>query len=300
MVNKQRGFSNCQPDEPVLIVPAITTVLAQIDGNAPTEVPPPPPDSGGSPILEAFSGLLSLAYFALFIWMLVECLRKDPDRFLWIWVILIFQPIGAIIYFFARWLPNQQVRAPQFLRRWTRGREIDNLRTEALQIGNAYQHVRLGDALREVGRHDQAGDAYEQALQKEPDNLQALWGAALVDMKQKNYQPARDRLEQVLEQDPEYKFGDVSLAYGKALYRMGESDKAREHLERHVDRWRHPEALYTLASIEYENGNPQAARSHLQAMLLDINSSPRAIARKYGYWKSRARRFFRKLPRSTR
>lgn len=38
-------------------------------------------------------------YMGLWIWMIVECARKDPDRNVWLWII-IFVPMGSLIYFF--------------------------------------------------------------------------------------------------------------------------------------------------------------------------------------------------------
>lgn len=245
-----------------------------------------------------FYWLSTTVYVVFLIWMLVGCVRKDPYRLLWLWVMLFFQPFGAIVYFFARWLPNNDVRMPASLRRFARGSEINRLQAAALQIGNAHQFVQLGDVLREIGRFDRARDAYQSALEKEPDNPQALWGAALIDLKKNQFETANGRLEKLLQIDPQYKFGDVSLAYGKTLYRLQNVDEARERLEQHIKRWRHPEALYLLACIHSEQGDAPGARSHLEAMLLDIAGSPKAIARHQGFWKSKARRLLRKLPRS--
>lgn len=251
-----------------------------------------------SPLEWFFGTAFSVLYFAFIIWMLVECLRKDPDRYLWMWLILLFQPFGAIIYFLVRWLPSNDLRAPRFLRKWFKSKEMHRLESAAAQIGNAYHHIQLGDALREAGQIDRAGTAYLRALEKEPKNLQALWGAALVDMEHHEFERARGRLEQVLEIDPQYKFGDVSLAYGRALGELARLDEARAHLEKHVRRWRQPEALYLLATLCVQQGAPRDARAHLEAMLLDIDGSPRAIARKQGMWRSKGRRLLRKLPRN--
>lgn len=264
------------------------------------DIDPTSGESAISWIASALAPLFSLAYFAFTIWMVVECLRKDPDRVFWIWIILLLHPFGPFIYFFVRWLPGNELRLPKSLQRWTRGTEINRLETAALQIGNAHQYIQLGDALRDVGQYDKAGAAYSQALQKDAENPQALWGAALVDIEHKQFEPARQRLEKILNIDPQYKFGDVSLAYGRSLYALIRRDEAREHLEKHVKRWRHPEALYLLATIYAENGNQQQAREQLQAMLVDINSSPKAIARRFGNWKSRAQKMLRKLPPTAR
>jgi len=250
-------------------------------------------------VLELFGAgvtLLGLIYSAFWCWMLWHCLRTEPDKHFWLWVMLIAQGIGPVAYFFVRYLPSTNHRAPDFLRRWTRGRELTRLETAAAQIGNAHQFVQWGDALRDVGKLDQAADAYRRALTKEPQNMQALWGATQVAMTQKRIADVRELSQQILKKDPQYKFGDVSLAYGKSLIESGEPAAATEHLIQHVKRWRHPEAVYLLADLHARQGDHQKARDHLQALVHDINGSPAAIARRYGRWKSRARQMLRKLP----
>jgi hypothetical protein len=277
-------------------------MLAQTD-----DIPPPEFGSDQYPpelfdetkfwLFDLFWSAVGFAQFAFVIWMIIECLRKDPDRFLWLWVILILQPIGPWIYFFVRWLPSSDFRLPKGMQRWSRGKELHRLEAAAMQIGNAHQFIQLGDALRETSRPVRAGRAYGEALAKEPENQQALWGASHVDFEQKQYESALPRLERLLEIDPQYKFGDVSLLCGKTLYEMGDRARARSHLEKHVQRWRHPESLFLLATLEAESGHLAKARSTLQSMLMDINGSPRAIARKHVLWKSKARKLLRKLPR---
>lgn len=238
----------------------------------------------------------SLPYLAFLVWMLIHCSQNEPDRFFWIWIILVIQPFGAIAYFILRYLPAKEFPAPAFLRKWTRGREILRLETAAEQIGNPHQFVLWGDALREVGSLDRARSAYERALKKEPDNLQALWGAAQIATAQKRYEDVKNLTRKILDKDPQYKFGDVSLAYGRAMNELKDFDTARTHFENHVRRWRHPESLYLLAKLCVIQGDPAAARQNLQGLIQDINGSPYAIARKFGRWKSLARQLLRQLP----
>lgn len=251
-----------------------------------------------SPVWGVIWDFLGFLYFLFWIWMMVDCIRKDPDRFLWFWLIFVFQPVGAFIYFFIRWLPTNQVQLPEFARPFFRQRKLNELETAALQIGNPYQFVRWGDALKEAGIDQKSLDAYLKALAKEPDNLQALWGAAQIEMKFKNFESAKLRCQKILEEEPEYKFGDVSLMYCKTLCELDSPETAREYLERHTKRWRQPEALFILATLEADAGDHQAARKTLQGMLLDINGSPTGIARKFVRWKSKARRLLKRLPKS--
>lgn len=254
--------------------------------------------SAPSPVMGIIWDIFWFLYIVFMVWMLVDCFRKDPDRFLWFWVILIFQPIGAFIYFFVRWLPSNQFQLPDFAKPFFHQRRLNELETAALQIGNAYQFVRWGDALKEAGIHQKSLDAYLQALKKEPENLQALWGAAQIEMHLKKYESAKDRCQKILDLDPEYKFGDVSLLHCKTICQLDSPDKARECLVKHTKRWRQPEAMFMLAELEAEAGDHQAARKTLQGMLLDINGSPRGIARKFVRWKSKARHLLRHLPKS--
>jgi hypothetical protein len=241
------------------------------------------------------SGFFSLLYTAFTIWMLIECVRKDPDRYIWLWIILIVWGIGPIVYFFVRWLPQSNLRPPTWLRGLTRGSEIRRLQSAAAQIGNPYHHVQLGDALRETWQFERAREAYERALAKEPTNLSALWGAGLIELHSKSYETARAYFEKIMQLDPQFKFGDASLAYAKTLIHLNQTDQAVAQLEQHVKRWRTPEAVYLLATLYAQTGREDAARSHLHTMLLDIDASPPSIARKQGAWSRRGRQLLKKL-----
>ena len=256
------------------------------------------PGLGGIPggwFVESFGGVLGLVYSILWFWMLLHCIRTEPDRQTWLWLLIFVPVIGPLAYFTTRFLPSTELRPPAFMRRWTRGSELNRLETAAIQIGNPHQFVLWGDALRDVGRFDEAASAYQRALAKEPQNLPALWGAAQAAMALHSPADVQEFTTRILEKDPQYKFGDVSLACGKALVELGETTPALDHLERHVQRWRHPEAVYLLASLHADQGNSEIARKHLQALIYDVNGSPAAIARRHGRWKSRARQLLKKL-----
>lgn len=51
-------------------------------------------------------GLFSLAAFAFWIWMLIDCATKEPnegnDKLIWILIIALTHGVGALIYFLVR------------------------------------------------------------------------------------------------------------------------------------------------------------------------------------------------------
>ena len=240
--------------------------------------------------------IISLLSVAFWIGMLVHCYLCEPDREFWFFTMLIIPP-ASVVYLLARILFSRRQSQSRLLKRLGSKRDIERKRIAAEQIGNPYQHIEYGDALRENGRHTEARDAYHKALAREPENLPALWGAALSEIELEEYASAKDHLTQILHTDREYKFGDVSLAYGVCLCKMNETEAAAEHLTQHINRWRHPEAMYTLALIHADRENPAAARDCLQSMFMDIDSSPKSIARRQSHWRRKGKKLLNRLPK---
>ena len=245
-------------------------------------------------------GSISLLFWMLSslftLWMIIYCIRHDSERSTWLWILLVFPALGPVIYFFARWLPSSSMELPAFARRWTDGPKIRRLEVAAQQIGNPYQFVLWGDALRDVKQWPEARAAYLKALAKEPDNLLALWGAALSVSQLGEPLAARPHLEAILRIDPAYKFGDVSLLYGKTLHALRDREAELAHWRTHLKRWRQPEALSLLAELLIERGEFPEARQCLNTLIADIEITPRALARKVFFWKGRAKKLLRRIP----
>lgn len=279
----------------------------------PADNPPPPVDPGydaapGIPLhVSPWTWLLhpammlqepiALLVFGFWVWMIIHCVRNDPDRGTWLWILIFLNAPGAFIYFVIRWLPGARVGNSSLLGRWTKRRAIPRLEAAARNIGNAHQFVELGEAYRETGKADRAADCFKQALEKEPTNLPALWGAAQVAMRRDDFASARAHLEGVIARDGSYKFGDVSLAHCRCLCALHETPLARENLERHLKRWTHPEACVLLGTILVDAGEGPAAQKLLESMLLDLRGGPAFFARQNRAWERKAKRLLAKIPK---
>jgi hypothetical protein len=241
---------------------------------------------------------LALVVLAFWVWMLVHCVRHDPERNLWLWVVLIGNAPGAFIYFLVRWLPGARLsQASSLMSRWTKSRQIPRLEVAARNIGNAHQFFELGDAYRETGKPSQAAECFRKALEKDTSHLPALWGAAQVEMQRSNLPAARVHLEQILARDESYKFGDVSLAYCRTLAGLNDTNAAFARLEQHLKRWTHPEAYVMIASILINRGDPEAARDKLEATISDLRAGPAFFARQNRVWARKARWMLSRLRR---
>jgi hypothetical protein len=215
--------------------------------------------------------LLPSAFWML---MLFDCVRNEPDRQTWLYILMFLNVAGAIVYFFACWLPRSSMPAPNYFKRWSLRQTLWNAEAGVRNIGKAHQYVTLGNVLTDMGTFDKAAEAYQQALEKEPTNIHALWGAAFVEMRNKQFAAAVDHLQALLKLDPDYKCGEASLLYGKALFELGNWEMAQGHLEKDIKYWSHPESSLLLATILTKAGKTQEARACLETMLAKVKASP--------------------------
>ncbi|MFA6032852.1 MAG: PLDc N-terminal domain-containing protein [Myxococcota bacterium] len=242
---------------------------------------------------------LGIAGTVIWIFALIDCIRNEPDRYTWLLIILFLNVIGALIYFAVRRLPAVNYLKLPVVGRWigglTRHRELWQAEADATNIGNPYHFVVLGDLLLETGNSEKAGAAYKRAIEKEPTNIRALYGASLIDEERGNYQEAKDQLGKVLAMDESFDYGGASLAYAKVLYSLGDAGQARTRLEKHLVRWNHPEAGLILARIYIDQGLKSEAKVRLEAVINTVKGAPQYFYRKNRRWVGKARRMLWKL-----
>lgn len=148
-----------------------------------------------------------------------------------------------------------------------------------------------------MGMFDRAEDAYKQALEKESNNIQALWGAASINLRNKNFESAKEHLDTLLKLDPDYKYGDASLAYGKSLFVLKDFDTAKPHLEKHLKNWAHPEACIMLSAILSKQGSDKGARMCVETMLTKLKGSSYYYYKNNKHFVSKGEKLLRTLDR---
>jgi hypothetical protein len=226
------------------------------------------------------------------LWMLYDCIRYEPERS-WIWILILLNFPGAVIYFIFRKFPTIRQQPPRFLGRWFRGKEIRQAEIDARNIGNTYHFVKLGDILRETGQYEKAGEAYRKALETEDSNVEALWGAAVVDMKAGRFKQAHEKLTRLMEIDYGFKFGEAAKAYAATLLELGELETARKQAEKCAKRWDDPESAVLLAQVLIREGRHDEAKKCLENLIDELKGNPHLGTHGYRKWMWRGRLMLR-------
>lgn len=139
----------------------------------------------------------------------------------------------------------------------------------------AYRHYLLGKKREFVGQWDLALEEYETAAGLTGDNAIFLAGQGLVYVKKRLYMEAELFLEQALEINP----NEIDALYGMGLLCAYEQDyeQAANYFERALEKTDKNASLYYAAAINYHNlGQPEKAREHLekaQSMGLSIDTT---------------------------
>ncbi len=211
---------------------------------------------------------------AFWLFMLYDCIQSGQGkRGTWLWILVFLNFFGAVLYFFAEWLPNHQVPIPRFAGRWTRRREIHFAEAEARNINKAYQHIKLGTLLAEVHLFERAAEAFRTACTKEPENPQALWGLAKAEVACDRIDAARQALATLMDVDPDFRHGEGVLAYAEVLAAGDDWEKVRALLQGVIHKFSQPPVCLLLAEAEVYAGNSDAAREILEKMLMRVRGT---------------------------
>jgi hypothetical protein len=192
----------------------------------------------------------------------------------WIFVIMAFPLMGALIYFLIEILPG--TRSERSLRKI--GNDIVKAvnpdgglkrRAEELAIcGSVENKLKLADELVERGMFDEAIELYKSAREGQyyfaPD---LLYGFARARFFNGEYLEARKLLGDLQEHAPRYYTQEVALMKARAAAKFGDRATARAEIETLLDNFVGLEARYRYAELLFDDGQAARAKAELERVV---------------------------------
>ena len=213
-------------------------------------------------------GLLLIGGFLIA--MCVHVVRTHRELF-WIWIILVmFPPIGALVYFIAIVLP-ELIRGPTARRVGRAAREtLDPMRAyrdaKAAhdQTPTVHNQMRLAAAAAELGRHDEAEALYAQAMQGvHADDPALLLGRAKALIELNRPGEAMPLLERLSEEGAAGQTPQATLALARACEGLGRSEEAARAYDWAAPRLPGLEGIARQAAFLARTGRQAEAREAL-------------------------------------
>lgn len=220
----------------------------------------------------------------------VHVLRTNQERW-WLFVLFFFPLFGSIIYALAVFLPEMSrsrrgVRVFRGLRNTLNpGRELREAQTELEHSTTIANRVRVADALQGAARHADAICAYREALcgvHRDDPDIQVKLARALLDNGEAA--PARDLLETLIGQRPDFKSPEGHLIYARAMAACGERDKAREEFDALVGYFAGIEARVRYVDVLEGWGEHAAASALIEESLRHVKHMPAGSRRLNDEW----------------
>jgi len=227
------------------------------------------------------------------VWMAVEAVRRGQAAG-WLWIILLFGPIGAAVYFFAEYADGL-FRGPALQPHKVTAADLRAAEADVRRLGNVATWTAYASALR--GRRDfaRAVDAAGKAIEFDPANVDARYELGLALEAGGRADEARVELERVVAADRSFDSDNALFALARTLVASGRDADARVALEELSQRSARPEVLYECAAVQARLGDRAAAAENLHRIVAEAETVPDYLQRSVRPWVRKAKQALRKM-----
>lgn len=230
---------------------------------------------------------------AFSMWMIVDAIRRGAAYY---WYPVIVLPFGEWVYFFV-----VKVQDPEFdwarelyKKATTKKVTVEELRYQAEQSPSFASKSILAQALYDQGTYREAAELFAEALELHDDSREALYGLALSHSALREYEPAIEGFEKIIELDPSFRDYAAYTDLAHTLTESGRLQETFELLAGLVEK--SPRLRHRVAYAHYllHDGRRDAAREQLEAGLHEYSHAPKYVKRKNRAWARRAKQLLKR------
>lgn len=235
-------------------------------------------------------GLVWLMPTALAAAALVDMLRVRAE---WYWCFIIFGIpfFGPLAYFAINYLPifgvSQAVStlSPTAYRRTQAKRRLKELQIQMQHWRGPAVLAEAGEQLLDLGKLKQAEELLREAQQADADIKDVNFHLAQVlQVRAKRWSEALPLLEELVELEPDARFGAARLALARCLDESGHAERAEEELRAVLKKRSPPEGKVRLARLLLARGEGQEATELLAEVRADAATLPKYLVNEHKPW----------------
>ena len=220
---------------------------------------------------------------------IVHFIRRRPDGY-WLWIIIFFGGLGALIYIAAEVIPDAGLLQQSF-KAFPRRRRIHELEAAILDNPSAGNYEELGDLYLEEGKYARARQCFDKSISARTDSPDPFYRRGVAEIELGDFAAAVLDLERVVSGDSQYDFYRAPALLAHAYANTGQAEKA-EALFRQVTKISTAsETYYNYANFLLSQGRNGEAREWAQKILDKKPSMPGYLRRRERPWFRRAQAF---------
>ncbi len=228
---------------------------------------------------------------------LVIHILKTGRNTLWIWLIILVLPIGAIAYFVVEILPELMgsrtaKRAATGLRKTVDPHRDLRAASQKLAVNDSVDSRRkVADQLLARGRYDEAMEHYRAAMTGIYSHEPLLMlGLAKAQFAKGQIGETRQTLDELIANNPDFKSPEGHLLYARALQGEGNVDKALSEYKALSKYYSGAEAMYRYASLLRQQGQTEQANAMLKDLLANAELAGAVFRKEQQQWLDAAKR----------
>ena len=225
---------------------------------------------------------------------ILHFVRRRPDNY-WIFVILMFGALGALIYFAVEVIPDARLLSGAFevFPRRKRIKELEGLILDNPSIGN---YEELGDLYLDDTQFARGRECFDRVIAKS-DSIDPFYRRALCELGLDDFQAAAADLDVVVTRDAKYDFQRAAGLRAHALAKVGERGQAGALFAAVTQTSTLSETQYNYACFLAAEGRAAEARDWAERILRKKATMPDYIRRRERPWFRRAAALLKRLPR---
>lgn len=225
-------------------------------------------------------------------WMLIDAIRRRMDYY---WFMVILMPLGPWIYFFAVKIHDYDLSALKRLLTLESPASVKDLRATVNETPSLVNKIELADALREEKQHAEAEALYLDILERDDEEVDALYGLSLTRIARNESHAATTALERIIEVDPSFRDWEAWFDLAYAHWQTERRDDAVAVLRRLVEKSPRIKHMAILGKYLARNGEKDDARAVLEEAIRDYKNAVGFVKRHAGRWAREAQTTLRSL-----
>ena len=223
---------------------------------------------------------------------ILHFVRRRPETY-WLWIILMFGGVGALIYIFVEVLPDAGLLrgAFQVFPRRKRIKELEGLVLDNPSVGN---YEELGDLYLDDRQYARARECFDRVLAK-TESIDPFYRRALCAFALEDFAAAGADLERVIAREPKYDYQRAAGLYAHVLAKLGQRDKADRVFADTLQTSTLSETQYNYACFLAAEGRRDEARELAERILRKKATMPDYIRRRERPWFRKAKALLKKV-----
>jgi len=230
------------------------------------------------------------------VWMCIDCIQRK-EHFIWIVIMVVLFPVGAIIYYFA--VKNKGNRRGNLFPLPSRPKEVESEETIHLKDlikkhHKAYHYEKLGTVYLDQKQYDLAIPQFQEAIKKDPEMNDARYGLGKSLHGSGKYTEAAEVLEELIKIDKKYDYGNAIFGLAECYRLAGMAPKAMETYKVVINSFAFFKAYYHYGRLLDKIGQKQEAIDQMKSLIGSSKDLPEYKLEKERYWIEEAYKFLRK------